>query len=33
VLRAMVRAGYDPTDADLIGPEMEPWLFHPSAFG
>jgi hypothetical protein len=29
VLRAMVRAGYDPTDADLIGPEMEPWLFAP----
>jgi hypothetical protein len=29
LLRAMVRAGYDPTDPDLIGPEMEPWLFAP----
>jgi hypothetical protein len=29
LLSAMVRAGYDPTDPDLIGPEMEPWLFAP----
>ena len=29
LLRCVVREGYDPTDADLIGPEMEPWEFAP----
>jgi hypothetical protein len=29
LLRIVVQEGYDPTDADLIGPEMEPWDFAP----
>ncbi len=29
LLTCMVRAGYDPTDPESIGPEMEPWDFIP----
>lgn len=29
LLRCMVQAGYDPTDPECIGPEMEPWDFVP----
>jgi hypothetical protein len=29
LLRGMVRAGYDPTDPESVGPEMEPWDFVP----
>jgi hypothetical protein len=29
LLRILVEDGQDPTDADLIGPEMEPWEYAP----
>lgn len=29
LLRGMVQAGYDPTDPESVGPEMEPWDFVP----
>jgi hypothetical protein len=29
LLTIVVQAGHDPTDPDLIGPEMEPWEYAP----